>query len=1330
MKGKTTTIAVALFLMAAWLTAQAGRAEAKDPHSCSRGQAGKLRPTDDGGDLTIQGKDCLVQAGTYKFGNVYIVEGGTLRFDDANIDFWASNILVENGGTLRIGTKDAPVGSKDIKNKVVIHLYGADKGANGKGVVCKTAHCGIPDAIWSTNGASKVNTNATEQDYFYQYEPLFYDGGNPDGYFGYKVLGLSYGGTLEMYGKKGAVYGTEPASSDSGTSWLRLMKSVGSTDQELVVEARGRESDWQEGDEIVLTSTDYVPGHSEKLKITGPVVSNRVNNVVVSWTIPVGGGQIKWHHNGEKYDFSRVPAGIGADLPDRKAETRAAVALLSRSIVIKSGGADIDNPLEDSSFIGGHTIVRQGFKSFKVQGVEFYQLGQGGRLGHYPVHWHMARKTPADTFLKDSSIWDSMTRWVVLHATHGVTVARNVGYLSIGHGYYLEEGSEIDNRFLGNIGIYARAAVQKSDGTAQKDNPKKVPGILAAARIDDSDNVPFHTDVDHPTLFWIMNGWNDFEYNMAVGAGTCGFCYWFLPGANSGMSRHMKWEGYASMQMWDTEEKENEFPLQRQAMTPLRKFVGNFCSTAMNSFNVVGNTTPCNGVGIPRGETYPHLTPIVNTLAPPSCKQDNPRQLPPNSDKLTPDACGRPLDKKPGDDWPNRQSDDYYPKVSQGGGHFPTLCDQTDCSGPSVSRCDKGDEKSCTIIALDKYTSSFHWTELNVGAVWLRPQWYLFINSFLSDVQHGGLSFVTGGGYTLSDAPKGHWALARKSVFVGNTQNGNPYASNAGPFSKGGLKCDSDNPSPLYCLSQDEALSFPSTPFGVNQRLFNIYDGPSFQESNAYLDITKTVIDDCQPSSAAGVEHKCTGSAWMYGRTIGMPVDEAKTCYLPNAAIAWKQPNGFYYPPAFHSHSLFFDPARASNVSPDSGHYVDIRHFVIVPEFLPRASEKDKIYSTDPSEVRKRYCTWREDMFGSFTDIDRQTELNDDDGSLTGYVNTISVNEDPFFRAPVEAFECQSDVTAKTSPYDYASTVVYPACKEGCGLIDKNPPTSPNDTEAWSVECSNHECFGVPLYRQYRTGAESKTEAHSIKMAGQSKAQRSNLTVNGGKYYIDTTVSRDTQRTAGANFYTVFQNSKTYYVFLLFAKPSTRQTYQLYVGKNFNLANDVQGARVTVDTAPYNFDDKAYKDSPWLDAKYGADGEGILTVTIDLKDQASIFAATAAGRCGPAGFCKANGAKCECALKPGDYLYEECAADNSAICSWAIKDFPCPDGGCFGFAFTLPTAAADFTNDDNIAHKPATVCFPTTTDPLWKINFTKADTSTVKGACTVPDPVAIPACTD
>ena len=140
-----------------------------------------------------------------------------------------------------------------------------------------------------------------------------------------------------------------------------------------------------------------------------------------------------------------------------------------------------------------------------------------------------------------------MTRWYVLHATQGVLMARNVGYASIGHGYYLEDGTETDNKLYANIGVFARAAVTNPQ------NPRNVPGILAAPDYPiihrppenggplqtgpSDDVVPYHTDWDHPTVFWIMNGWNDFENNMADGAGTCGVCYWMLPGINSGGSR-------------------------------------------------------------------------------------------------------------------------------------------------------------------------------------------------------------------------------------------------------------------------------------------------------------------------------------------------------------------------------------------------------------------------------------------------------------------------------------------------------------------------------------------------------------------------------------------------------------------------------------------------------------------------------------------------------------------------------------------------------------------------------------------------------------------------
>ena len=131
--------------------------------------------------------------------------------------------------------------------------------------------------------------------------------------------------------------------------------------------------------------------------------------------------------------------------------------------------------------------------------------------------------------MKDLSINESMTRWIVLHSTLGVTVARNVGYKSIGHGFYLEDGTETDNKFYSNIGIFARAAIDNTQ------NPRKVPGILAdntgvfGAEDDRTPGFPYRSDIEYPTVFWITNGWNDFQGNMAAGAGACGAAYWFVP---------------------------------------------------------------------------------------------------------------------------------------------------------------------------------------------------------------------------------------------------------------------------------------------------------------------------------------------------------------------------------------------------------------------------------------------------------------------------------------------------------------------------------------------------------------------------------------------------------------------------------------------------------------------------------------------------------------------------------------------------------------------------------------------------------------------------------
>ena len=71
---------------------------------------------------------------------------------------------------------------------------------------------------------------------------------------------------------------------------------------------------------------------------------------------------------------------------------------------------------------------------------------------------------------------------------------------------------------------------------------------------------------------------------------------------------------------------------------------------------------------------------------------------------------------------------------------------------------------------INNYTTSFNYAQYNFAAVWLRKRWHLVSNSFISDVQNAGLSFISGGDYTHSSAIMGLWELALKTTFVGHTQ--------------------------------------------------------------------------------------------------------------------------------------------------------------------------------------------------------------------------------------------------------------------------------------------------------------------------------------------------------------------------------------------------------------------------------------------------------------------------------------------------------------------------------------------------------------------------------
>ncbi len=1221
--------------------------EPEAPNPCPNGILRPIPVKEDMQDLVLS-QACMVPAGTYQYGEIDIINGGSLTFKDEKINFWAKSILIQNGGSLIAGSTSDPIGKAG--GQITFHLYGKDQGAGGKGITCKKIEmgkpvtdpmCGVDETTWNSNKNPPLNPtsctpsmNLPGSDCFYQYGTLPVDTGDTAAYFGYKVIAVSYGGTLQLFGQKGATYdGTNVQPSNSGKSWVRLAKDLKGAESELTVDDHENPVDWKEGDHIVVTTTDYLPGHSEELTITGTMKDSDTSNTIINVT-----PQIQFPHSGTAYPFPsdlKTATGIEAT----KAETRAAVALLTRSIRIVSGpnSDTIDQsllncdtkenpkpcfPVSDG-FIGGHTIVRQGFKTFQVQGVEFYQLGQGGRLGHYPVHFHLARKTPPDTFVKDCSVHDSMTRFITVHATQGVLLARNVGYMSIGHGFYLEDGTEINNKLYSNIGILARSAAQNGPNAPNPLNPRMVPGILSSPKIcsgaqtksckTDADCTasegtcinyplafPYLTDWARPAVFWFMNGWNDFEYNMAAGAGACGMCFWPVDAKISGPSKNMFWTSYASIQR------------NHAGTAPIMKFKGNYCTTAMNSFNTTSDVGDCHGVL----DGSLRLDQVPNTFA-----------AVPN---------------------PNRDAETYYPIVSGLPAYTRCEGENTDCS--SINPCAEGNRENCMVTVLDTYTTSFNWGQKNFSAIWLRPRWSLVQNSVITDVQQAGLTFVTGGDYTHSSVITGNWMLARKNVFIGTTQPDNPFAYAAGPFNPKGIKkCDNPMADSNYCLSREQQISIQLDGFGTNQRFFNIYDGPSLQDSNAYLDIKKTFIDDCPfPNNNL----QCNNSGWMYGKVLGIPGDEKKKMgYLPNAAIAWKQSNGFYYPPAFHSKNLFFD-------NRPSPHGVDIRHFVIEPLFAP---ETAKTWFKTSSDVNQHYATWNSTMFNNFTAIDRQTILNDDDGSLTGLIGTVSVNEDPFFNAPVETIECLSDETAKTNPYDHITTVVYPdcantnTCDTGKKFCDPTKGPCPCNKDVcdptcdWCANCTitgETGCYGVPLYRQFLTLSEKDMEKAGkepdtkIRMMGPAVFGRINLTANRGKYYISTTDG--TTQQSPTPLKNIFRKGDKYYVFLVYAKPSARQTYQIYVGAMANLdANapqNVEAVGANLATKALEFDSICTKlDSSLCENGFPKNWErqydsatGILTVTMNLSDLGGQFDNAREDICQPHTFCKPSGNTCEC----------------------------------------------------------------------------------------------------
>ncbi|XP_041649149.1 cell migration-inducing and hyaluronan-binding protein [Cheilinus undulatus] len=283
--------------------------------------------------------------------------------------------------------------------------------------------------------------------------------------------------------------------------------SIDMSSNSSILELADQPQGWGPSDRVVVASTDYSMHQTEEFTLL-PCPTCTPNQIKVQ-------GKAKFVHIGEEVD--------GVDM-------RAEVGLLTRNIVLRGEmqpGCYANEACKffDFDTFGGHLKVEKGFRSVHISGMELQHMGQQ-TMGHYPVHFHMNgdidEKGGYDppTFVTDLSIHHSFSRCVTIHGSNGLLVKDVVGYDTLGHCFFTEDGPEERNTFDHCLGLMVRAGTllpSDRDSKMCRDITEgSYPGYVPNPR----------QDCSATSTFWIANPSNNLINCAAAGSEETGF--WFI----------------------------------------------------------------------------------------------------------------------------------------------------------------------------------------------------------------------------------------------------------------------------------------------------------------------------------------------------------------------------------------------------------------------------------------------------------------------------------------------------------------------------------------------------------------------------------------------------------------------------------------------------------------------------------------------------------------------------------------------------------------------------------------------------------------------------------
>ncbi len=255
-------------------------------------------------------------------------------------------------------------------------------------------------------------------------------------------------------------------------TWLRLGATAKAGDSAVVLAEPV--TGWRVGDRVIVTATqrDYRRDHS----FTEERLVTAIDGTKLTLDRP-----LQYAHLGE-------------------GDYRGEVANLSRNVVVESADPQMR----------GHTMYHR-HSAGSISYAEFRRLGKKGVLGRYALHYHLCGDTMRGSSVVGASIWDSDNRWLTIHGTSYLVVRDCVGYRSLGHGFFLEDGTETFNVLDRNLAVGARRA---------KPLPEQA--------------LPF--DQNEGAGFWWANSLNTFTRNVAAECDQYGFRFEATPTSRLAMT--------------------------------------------------------------------------------------------------------------------------------------------------------------------------------------------------------------------------------------------------------------------------------------------------------------------------------------------------------------------------------------------------------------------------------------------------------------------------------------------------------------------------------------------------------------------------------------------------------------------------------------------------------------------------------------------------------------------------------------------------------------------------------------------------------------------------